>query len=309
MAVRRHSPASDFASPDLACDRRRDATGPDKAGPEEMPEAGAGPDRALRDPSPRDRPSREDASRGGPLRHALQNGLLQTGLSQRAALQIGTPDNARAAQPLPEPQQPTLAEIFPDTAVDGAATGFALAHLRPERGPVLWVQDRLSRREAGIPCLAGMPPGLQVLSVSVSRAADALRAMEEGLRCPALCGVIGEIWGDAPALDFTATKRLALRAEAHGVPLWLIRRAATPDLSAARERWRIGSLPALPVRDDMRAPGAPQWRAELFRARWRMPGHWVARHDPATGGLVLDHGVAMAAEARPRRTAGAGAGA
>lgn len=206
----------------------------------------------------------------------------------------------------PEPQQPTLAEIFPETAVDGAATGFALAHLRPDRGPVLWVQDRVSRHEAGVPCLAGMPAGLQVLTVAVSRAADALRAMEEGLRCTALCGVIGEIWGDAPALDFTATKRLALRAEAHGVPLWLIRRAATPDLSAARERWRIASLPSLPVRDDMRAPGAPQWRAELFRARWRTPGHWVARHDPATQGLVLDHGMATDPGGQGRAAAGAG---
>jgi len=190
------------------------------------------------------------------------------------------------------PAQATLAEIFSETAVDGAATGFALAHLQRGGGPVLWVQDRLSRREAGHPYLAGMGGDApQVLALTVSRPADVLWAMEEGLRCPTLGAVIGEIWGDPPVLDFTATKRLALRAEAHGVAAWLIRRAATADLSAARERWRVASLPSVSVRDDMRAPGAAQWRVDLFRARWRTPGRWVARHDRTSHAIVLEHGV------------------
>lgn len=204
--------------------------------------------------------------------------------------------------------QATLAEIFPETAVDGAATAFALAHLRPGAGPVLWIQDRLSLRETGRPCLAGIcgtagphtqgphtqglhTQGPHLLHLTVSRAADVLWAMEEGLRCPSLGAVIGEVWGNAGALDFTATKRLALRSEAHGVPAWLIRRAATPDLSAARERWRLASLPSLPQPHDMRAPGLPLWRADLFRARWRTPGQWVARHGDDGRGLVLEHGL------------------
>lgn len=203
----------------------------------------------------------------------------------------------------PRPAQPTLAEIFPETAVDGAATGFALAHLRRGGGPVLWVQDRLSRREAGHPYLAGMGSDApQVLAVTVSRPADVLWAMEEGLRCPTLGAVIGEIWGDPPVLDFTATKRLALRAEAHGVSAWLIRRAATADLSAARERWRVASLPSASVRDDMRAPGAAQWRVDLFRARWRAPGRWVARHDRKSHAIVLEHGISNPSQ--PQRATG-----
>jgi protein ImuA len=197
----------------------------------------------------------------------------------------------------------TLAEIFPETAVDGAATGFALAHMQPAAGPVLWVQDKLSRRETGRPYLAGMKAGLQVLAVEVSRPADVLWAMEEGLRCPTLCGVIGEVWGDPQVLDFTATKRLALRAEAHGVAAWLIRRAATPDLSAARERWRVASLPSATVRDDMRAPGAAQWRVTLFRARWQAPGQWVARCDRSTQSMVLEHGMDLMPET-PRSATG-----
>ncbi len=202
----------------------------------------------------------------------------------------------------PEPRQPTLAEVFADTAVDAAAPGFVLAHLRGLTGPVLWIQDRLSCRETGRPFPPGMG-GCELLHLQVSRPVDVLWAMEQGLSCSGLSAVIGEIWGDAPAVDFTATKRLALRSEAQGVPAWLIRRAASADLSAARERWRIGSLPSRPDPDDRRAPGAPLWQAALFRARWRAPADWVAGHDPATGNLVFGHSVEMAEPADTRLSA------
>lgn len=189
------------------------------------------------------------------------------------------------------PAQATLVEIFATAAVDGAATGFALSHLAQSGKHLLWIQDRLTRREAGRPCLAGLPAGLDIIHVDVSKAVDVLWAMEEGLRCAELCGVMGEIWGDPPALDFTATKRLALRAEANNVPAYLMRRAAHANLSAARERWRISSLSSLGHPFDSRAPGQPQWQADLFRARWRTPGQWVAYNEPETG-LQLHHPTA-----------------
>lgn len=182
---------------------------------------------------------------------------------------------------------PTLSEVFSDTVIDGAATGFVCAQLGPQDKPVLWVQDRVSRREGGRPYLAGLPHPLKIMHVSVARPVDVLWAMEEGLRCHGLCAVLGEIWGDPACLDFTATKRLALRAEAQARPAILLRRAAQPNLSAARLRWRLSSLPAAGDAHDLRAPGAPLWRAELFRARWRDPGAWVAR--PGPEGLILDH--------------------
>lgn len=188
-----------------------------------------------------------------------------------------------------EAPEATFAEVFADTVVDAAATGFICAQLAAAVKPILWIQDRLSRREAGKPYLAGLSAPLKVISVTVSKPADVLWSMEEGLRCTGLSAVLGEIWGDPPCLDFTASKRLALRAEARDLPAWLIRRAATPNLSAARMRWRISSLPSETTRYDMRAPGHPLWRAELFRARWRPPGEWVARQS-ATG-LTLSHGL------------------
>ena len=187
-----------------------------------------------------------------------------------------------------EPAPAMLSEVFAETPMDGAVTGFVLAQLGPGCKPVLWVQDRMSRREAGWPCLAGIRPGVDVLKVDVPSARGSLWTAEQGLDCPSFSAVIVEIWGDPPAVDFTASKRLALRSEAHGVHCWLLRRFAQPNLSAARERWRVGTLPSDRHAFDLRAPGLPRWRVELFRSRLRPPGAWTARYDPADQQLVLD---------------------
>ena len=185
--------------------------------------------------------------------------------------------------------QATLSEVFAAAPQDGAATGFVFSQLDPKRGPVLWVSDRLSRTEGGMLCIAGLPRPVQVIAVKVNRPVDVLWAMEQGLGCASLGAVVGEVWGDPQQLDFTASKRLALRSEAHAVPAWLIRRAAHPNLSAARDRWHIGSLPSLTEPDDTRAPGQPLWQAERFRSRWGAVGHWVARDNGPDQGLHFDH--------------------
>jgi protein ImuA len=133
--------------------------------------------------------------------------------------------------------------------------------------------------------LAGLPADHPIIMVDLSRAADVLWAMEDGLRCRSLSAVIGEVWGDPPALDFTATKRLAMRAEAADVSCWLIRRAASPDLSAARDRWRIASLPSAPHPYDPQAPGAARWSLDLFRSRQAKPGQWTVTYDEASDRL------------------------
>jgi protein ImuA len=103
--------------------------------------------------------------------------------------------------------------------------------------------------------------------------------MEEGLRCSGLSGVIGELWGDPAALDFTATRRLAVAAERSRVPCWLVRLAGTANLSGARMRWRIASMPSIANPFDPRAPGTSAWEAELFRARGHPPGRWSVAHE------------------------------
>jgi protein ImuA len=128
--------------------------------------------------------------------------------------------------------------------------------------------------------LSGLPSS-DLIHVEARDARSALWAMEEGLRCAALGGVIGELWGDPRALDFTATRRLAVAAERSGVPCWLVRLGGTANLSGARMRWRIASAPSLPNSLDPRAPGPFAWDAELFRARGYPPGRWNVAHEGA----------------------------
>ena len=203
----------------------------------------------------------------------------------------------RYAKAAPARVAHTLSEVFAPTSGDASCVGFVLAQLGRSAAPLLWVQDRLSIMETGQPYGPGTAPARPILRVAVSRPVDVLWAMEEGLRCAGLAGVIGEIWGDPPALSFTATKRLALHAESSGVSCWLIRRGAEANLSAARNRWRVDALPSTRHPFDQQAPGEPRWRAELFRSRYARPGVWTAQYDCAA------HCLDMSAHVRDRAMA------
>jgi protein ImuA len=178
---------------------------------------------------------------------------------------------------LPCLPKPTLSELFAGHPRDGGWVGFLTAQV--DRGrPILWVQERMAILEAG----RIYPPGIgsrELIHVEARDSRSVLWAMEEGLRCPALGAVIGELWGDPAALDFTATRRLAVAAERSGVPAWLVRLGGAANLSGARMRWRVASTPSLANPFDRQAPGAPAWDAELFRARGMAPGRWSLAHD------------------------------
>lgn len=185
--------------------------------------------------------------------------------------------------PAPEFGREAVQEALPIQMLDASATALILAALPRIHQPLLWVTDRLSRRENGrlyTPGLRTLAPVAPILHVEVSHPRDVLWAMEEGATCAGLSAVVGEIHGAPAVLDFTATKRLALRADASGVPVWLIRTGDPGVLSAARERWRISARPSDLHSHDPGAPGDPVWQAELFRGRARPPGRWEMRHDP-----------------------------
>ena len=85
---------------------------------------------------------------------------------------------------------------------------------------------------------SGLSPA-RLLVLNVSRPADVLWAMEEGLRCRALACVIAELTGEGAEADLTATRRLSLAARegvsarVSGLGL-LIRHRATPNSTAER---------------------------------------------------------------------------
>ena len=205
-------------------------------------------------------------------------------------------------------EQPFHSEVFaPASEASGAGLALALARDALAQNPgedarhVLWVQDRAAIRLSGRPCLAGLPPDWRrrLLHVAAATPEDALFALEEGLKCRDLACVIGEIAGNPRALSFTASRRLSLTAEKHGVRLWLVRLDAAPDLSSARMRWQARAAPSPPPRWNPAAPGTATWHAELFRARRHAPGEWTLSDENGTlrpadtadiGTAAPDHG-------------------
>ncbi len=181
--------------------------------------------------------------------------------------------------------QPLHSEIFA-SGREASGAGLALALMRDalaatgesgDRRQVLWVQERSAIRLGGRPYLHGLPADVRhrVIHVAAKSPEDALFAMEEGLKCRDLACVIGEVAGNPRALDFTASRRLSLAAQRHGVALWLVRLDAAADLSSARMRWRVTAAPSLSPRWNPEAPGAERWQAELFRARGYLTGEWM----------------------------------
>lgn len=228
---------------------------------------------------------------GGGVRTAEPCAPAQAGAQARATaqrLRRTGPLPAQGHWQLPKPAQSTLFEIFSASPRDGGWAGFLLPQLAADK-PLLWVQDRMAIREAGRVHAPGLGPR-ELIHVTARDARDALWAMEEGLRCCGLSAVIGELYGDPASLDFTATRRLAVAAERSGVPCWLVRHGGTANLSGARMRWRIASLPSLPHGLDPKAPGAAAWDAELFRARGAAPGRWGVAYEKGRFHMVAQAG-------------------
>ncbi len=169
-----------------------------------------------------------------------------------------------------------LHEVRSDTTRDAAsATGFAAALLAclaaHDRRPVLWVAEASALREAGLPYGAGLDrfgtDSSRLILVRVAKPAEALWVFEEGLSCRGLAAVLTEIRGNPRPLDLTATRRLALRAEAGGVMGLLLRQSGEAQATAAETRWGVAPLPAAMSDDFAAGIGRPAWRLTLERNR------------------------------------------
>ena len=232
----------------------------------------------------------------GPLHRSSSGPPPSAGIPQAVSDQRSL--EARSALQM-QGRKPTLSELFAVHPRDGGWAGFLLAQVDSAK-PLLWVQERMAILESG----RVHPPGLpsqNLIHVEARDARDALWAMEEGLRCCGLSAVIGEIWGDPKALDFTATRRLAVASERSGVAAFLIRLGGHANLSGARMRWRIASAPSLANDFDPKAPGLAAWDAELFRARGMPPGRWSVAHEAGAFHLVAGTGDRALGEERRLR--------
>ena len=177
-------------------------------------------------------------------------------------------------------------ELFAASGDDAAGvTGFAtMLALRAvgRRSPIFWLRTDEAERVGGRlhgPGLIdlGGDPGSLVLGIAPDNKA-LLKAAADAARCPGLSALIVECHGRCPALDLTASRRLALAAEQSGVTLFLLRMQAQPVPSAADTRWMVGSAPSQSL--EAEAPGRPMFEIELLRRRsgpagmcWRLEWH------------------------------------
>jgi protein ImuA len=169
-------------------------------------------------------------------------------------------------------------------ATPGSGVAFAAILLARCGGQVLWIS---TEQESNLVWPPGLIPfGLAPENLILARAArwpEALWAMEEALRCPALGGAV-LMAGAGQGLDLTATRRLHLAAEAGGVFGLLLRPDGTAGASAARTRWHIAPLSS---------DAAPRWRLTLLRQRGGAPaGPWNVSFEATTGSLRLEAGSA-----------------
>jgi protein ImuA len=163
-------------------------------------------------------------------------------------------------------------EVFADTLVNtGAAFGFALAQARtmlsPGRPGLLILGLKADTQELGLPYALGFRTfGLDATAFVLIRTdtiTELLWAMEEAIACRAVGAVVADVATPHKALDFTASRRLALRTAASGASVFLVRYARDREATAARYRWRVEPRLSTSPPFDERAPGPPRWQLTL----------------------------------------------
>ena len=197
---------------------------------------------------------------------------------------------SQGPEPVPPPLS-TLSDGLEEVCADGVrnmAAGLAFALSRAAvgagRGVVLsatraWLGEH--GRPYG-PGLAGFRAQEGFVLVEAKTEALALWAMEQALRSGGAALVVGTIDG----AELTQTRRLEFAARDGGCS-GLLLRTRTGDLSAARRRWRVTTLPSIGHIFDMRAPGRMTIRAEMTRSRMERPGVWMLEQDDETHRLRL----------------------
>jgi len=137
----------------------------------------------------------------------------------------------------------------------------------------------------------GLDPGRLIL-VETAHRKETLWAMEEAVRSAAPAAVVGVI----DTLDLKLSQRLHLAATEAGLPVFLLRPAATLESSAAATRWRIGTAKA--ARDRFGLVTQPRWHLQLERCRNGRPGEWVVEYDHVAHRFSLAAALADFSRAR-----------
>lgn len=167
-------------------------------------------------------------------------------------------------------------EIYADETRDGGASlAFSLAQARTlmsDRRPVVfYVQLAEDAQRLGVPYGPGLSWfGIEPERMVLVRAADMtefLWTLEEVVSCRAVAGIVADIRGSPKLLDFTASRRLSMRASSNKVSLFLLRYGARRESSASHLRWRLRPYRSGRNPYDSRGLGNARWRLRLEKGR------------------------------------------
>ena len=254
---------------------------------------------------------------GSPLREQRLQALRDTiaEIERKPALRETRENLSLESDAFPVFPGGLLQEVFTDQPRNsGAVLGFALAQARrmlsARRVGIVYLQLIQEAQELGLPYgpalgSFGLAPHAVTL-VRVENMVELLWAAEQALACGAVAAVVADVVKPTKLLDFTASRRLSLRAAAAGASIFLLRYGTGREASAAHLRWRL--MPARSGRKpfDDRAPGSPRWQAELERgALVKQQASWLlewSRNGFATVSSVNrsdDRSVSGAAVSRP----------
>jgi len=202
------------------------------------------------------------------------------------AVSLGVPE---LDQSLPEGglKNGYLYEIVPEIYADfPAALGFALGVLsrisKKRNGHILWVQPNFRTfaetrlYPTGLSDF-GIDPN-RIIQVNVPKSQNVLWALDEALADTSVVAAIGLIQEDNRAYDFTASRRLSMRAANHGTTAFVF--PIEPGFamaSAAEMRWSVKSEASFPVHcrgQSIPSVGVPRWHVRIAKSRHGNIGEW-----------------------------------
>ncbi|MEM9277879.1 MAG: hypothetical protein AAGA76_04850 [Pseudomonadota bacterium] len=170
----------------------------------------------------------------------------------------------------------------------GCTTGFLmglLSGLSDDR-PIVLLSEPSTALDTG----NFFPDGLVHLGLDASRLIrvrplhlnDCLWAAGETCRTGGLAAIILHVKGNPNLFDLSVSRKLMLRAQTSGTPLFIVRQAGEEEASSAATRWHIKPASSLPDETYPKGVGHMRLTLTLEKNRNGQTGQWLIAWNPKT---------------------------